>query len=163
MEIAELPPDLSFPRLAETPEDLSFSFELKRAAIGPHVARKWGWDDDYQMAVHRRHLAEKPFLAIRRDGERIGTVSLSATEAFVRFGEFYLSPDRHRSGLGTRILKHCLAAADAVGLPVRLEYLKWNPVGSLYKRHGFEVVGETDFHWLMERPFHDVGTHNLGR
>ena len=152
MQITALAPDLLFPQLAGTPEDLLFSFEMKRAAIGPRVERKWGWDDDYQMEVHRHHFAEKPFFAIQRKGKRIGTVSLFAAKAFVRFGEFYLAPTSQRTGLGTRILKHCLAIADDVRMPVRLEYLKWNPVGSLYKRHGFEVVGETDIHWLIERP-----------
>jgi hypothetical protein len=38
-----------------------------------------------------------------------------------------------------------------MGLPMRLRYLKWNPVGSLYRREGFRQVGETDIHFLMER------------
>jgi GNAT superfamily N-acetyltransferase len=69
----------------------------------------------------------------------------------IRFGEFYLFPDRHGKELGTRVLRHCLSLADEQGLPVRLEHLKWNPVATLYRRHGFAVVGETESHWLMER------------
>jgi GNAT superfamily N-acetyltransferase len=69
----------------------------------------------------------------------------------IRFGELYLFPGRQRRGLGSRVLAHCLALADAQRAPVRLEYLKWNPVGTLYRRHGFVVVGETAVHWLMER------------
>jgi GNAT superfamily N-acetyltransferase len=64
----------------------------------------------------------------------------------------YLFPESQRRGLGSRILKHCLGLADRKGRPVKLEYLKWNPVGALYQRHGFIVVRETDSHWLMERP-----------
>lgn len=152
MQIPDLAPDLRFPCLAQTPDDLTFSFEMKRAALGPHVERKWGWNDEYQFAVHSQHFAEKPFFAIERQGERLGTVSLFEQDAFLRFGEFYLVPSSQGTGLGTRILQHCLELADALTLPVRLEYLKWNPVGSLYRRHGFEVTGETDIHWLMERP-----------
>ncbi len=65
--------------------------------------------------------------------------------------DFYLLPEYHRRGLGTKILRHCLSVADAMSLPVRLRYLKWNPVGSLYRRNGFREIGETDIHFLMER------------
>ena len=35
---------------------------------------------------------------------------------------------------------------------VRLEYLKWNPAGSLYLRNGFVRTHETDIHVFLERP-----------
>lgn len=34
MNIPDLPPDLSFPKLGTSPEDQEFAFEVKRAAIG---------------------------------------------------------------------------------------------------------------------------------
>lgn len=79
-------------------------------------------------------------------------MSLFRPDTFVRFGEFYLVPASQRTGLGARTLMHCPETADALRLPVRLEYLRWYPVGPLYERHGFEVIGETETHWLMERP-----------
>jgi hypothetical protein len=42
--------------------------------------------------------------------------------------------------------------ADERPLPVRLEYLKWNPAGSLYLRNGFVRTHETDIHVFLERP-----------
>src|SRR5271168_2023121 len=54
--------------------------------------------------------------------------------------------------LGTRILKHASAHADAVYLPVRLEYLKWNPVGRLYLRNGLRPTHETEIHVFLELP-----------
>src|SRR5215213_629953 len=55
-----------------------------------------------------------------------------------------LLSELHRQSLGTKTLQHCLALTDEACLPVRLEYLKWNPVGTLYKRHGFRTIGESD-------------------
>jgi hypothetical protein len=49
------------------------------------------------------------------------------------------------------ILSDFLKECDRTKRPVRLEYLKWNPVGSLYKRHGFEIVAENDIHYFMVR------------
>ena len=152
MQLDPAPPDLLFPRLKASLADLRFSFGVKRAALGPYIIQKWGWDDDYQLAVHTRHFEKKPFCAIEHRGSRVGTISCWEMEGFIRLGEFYLFPSEQRNGLGTRILTHCLQIADSRRLPVRLEYLKWNPVGALYRRHGFGVTGETEIHWLMERP-----------
>ena len=152
MNIPPLSADLNFRLLTNSAEDFAFSFEVKKAAMGQHIAEKWGWDEEYQLKVHLDHLSKKPFFAIQRNTERIGTLSWMLEEGFIRFGEFYIFPQEQQRGLGTSVLKHCLGIADKMNLPVRLEYLKWNPVGSLYKRHGFEIIGETHNHWLMERP-----------
>ncbi|MDP2329119.1 MAG: GNAT family N-acetyltransferase [Reyranella sp.] len=104
------------------------------------------------MRLHADRFRDKPFHRVLHDGKAVGTVSLMCLDDCARFGEFYLFPEFQRHGVGSRILRHCLDIADALTLPVRLEYLKWNPVGSLYRRHGFAVTGETDIHWLMERP-----------
>jgi GNAT superfamily N-acetyltransferase len=95
---------------------------------------------------------EKPLARIVWRDRAVGTVSLMRLATHVRFGEFYLLPEFQRLGLGSRILRHCLQLSDAASLPVRLEHLKWNPVGTLYRRHGFVVTGDTEIHWLMERP-----------
>ncbi|MCK1544822.1 GNAT family N-acetyltransferase [Bradyrhizobium sp. 179] len=151
MDIPALSTDLNFRRLTNSAEDFAFSFEVKRAAMGPHIAERWAWDENYQRMVHRDHFGEKPFFAIQRNETKIGTLSFMQGDAYIQFGEFYILPHEQRRGLGTIILRHCLGLADKAGLPVRLEYLKWNPVGSLYKRNGFEIIGETGMHWLMER------------
>ena len=101
--------------------------------------------------MHKERFDEKPFFKIIRDGCEIGTLSLMRDTDHLRFGEFYLLPAHQRQGHGTRVLRHCLALADEQALPVELEYLKWNPVGSLYRRHGFVAIGETSTHWLMRR------------
>jgi GNAT superfamily N-acetyltransferase len=145
-------PDVQFEALPGDEDGFQFSFAVKRAALGPYVVERWGWDDDFQRGVHRARLREKPFFLIVHQGRAVGTLSVLQAADHVRFGEFYLLPEYQRRGLGSRILRHCLSVADQLGLPVRLEYLKWNPVGSLYRRHGFESIGQTDIHWHMERP-----------
>ncbi|WP_161941208.1 GNAT family N-acetyltransferase [Pseudovibrio axinellae] len=69
----------------------------------------------------------------------------------IRFGEFYLFPHFQRQGIGSQVLTHCLIVADELKLPVKLEYLYWNPVGSLYRRCGFRETGHSEIHCLMER------------
>lgn len=150
-DLPPLKPDIAFSLLPTTEEAFRASFEIKRDAMAEHVIKYWGWAEDIQSQIHRKHFETKPFFQIDREGVCVGTVSILPSTDHVRFGEFYLLGRYRGNGLGTRILKHCLAFADEKGLPVRLEYLKWNPVGTLYLRHGFSVTGETDIHYLMQR------------
>lgn len=150
--LRDLAPNIRFEPLPNTAEGFEFSFSAKRLALGPYIVERWGWDETYQRAVHVDRLTNKPFYHIIRDDLAIGTLSFASQLDHIRFGEFYLLPDYQRQGIGTLVLTHCIAQSDMLGLPMRLEHLKWNPVGKLYRRHGFTAVGETDTHWLLERP-----------
>lgn len=132
--------------------DFEFAFEAKRLALGPYVAERWGWDDQLQREIHSRRWRERLWFVIEHKGERAGTVAIEEETGHMQFGEFYLLPAFQRQGIGTQVLLSALASADAQAIPVRLEHLKWNPVGTLYRRHGFEIVSETDSHYYLERP-----------
>jgi GNAT superfamily N-acetyltransferase len=147
-----LPPDIRFELLPKTPAASEWAFEIKRAAIGPHIIARWGWDEQFLKDFHERRFRECPLSSIVQDDNAIGTVALTKFPDCIQLDEFYLLPPFHRRGLGTRILLHCLSLANELSAPVRLRYLKWNPVGSLYRRHGFHEVGQTDIHYLMLRP-----------
>lgn len=120
MDLPDLPPDYAFPRLPRTQEASDFAFEAKREAMGPHIRRRWPWDEAFQRGLHQRRVEDKPFFLITRAGQSIGTLSLMVMPDHVRFGEFYLLPALHGQGSGTAILRHCLALADALALPVLL-------------------------------------------
>ena len=159
--LSPLPPDLSFQPLATGPEAFEFSFAVKKEALGPHIRARWAWDEAYQRQTHRARLAQKPFFAILRRGCPIGTLSWIVETDHARFGEFYLLQEFQNKGIGTRILKHTLAEADGLGLPVRLEFLKWNPAGRLYLRHGFRSTHESDIHIFAERTPPAAGREEL--
>lgn len=150
MLLPPLPPDLEFPPLPKTEDGVAFSFAVKKAALGPYVAHKWGWEDGAQMRHHRERLKELSPLQILRGREAIGTLSLTRADDHLRLDEFYLLPPHQHQGIGTRVLRHCAAAAAGLSLPLRLRYLKWNPVGALYRRAGFIQTGETEILRLME-------------
>jgi GNAT superfamily N-acetyltransferase len=152
LSIPPLEPDMRFDLLSPSKESFEFSFAAKKEALGPYICARWPWDETYQREIHRAHIAEKPFFCILQGGNAIGTLSWLVCPDYVRFGEFYLLKAYRSQGTGTRILKHAVALADSMHLPVRLEYLKWNPVGRLYLRHGFQPTHETDTHVFLEHP-----------
>jgi len=131
--------------------EFDFAFQAKRDAIGPHVCVRWGWDETWQLEHHRGRWESKPWQIVLLDSQRIGTVSIDIQPSHLQFGEFYiLAPWRNR-GLGTGVLCRALSVADDKGIETRVEYLKWNPVASLYRRHGFAVYAENDTHYFLRR------------
>jgi len=132
-------------------EDFEFAFEAKRDAIGPHVTARRGWDEAFQLEHHQRRWREKPWQIIVFDQKTVGTVSVDVQPTHLQFGEFYILQNYRGQGLGTRVLAQVLQLADDHKLETRLEYLKWNPVASLYARHGFSIVGENEIHYFLAR------------
>jgi RimJ/RimL family protein N-acetyltransferase len=117
-----------------------------------HIMVKWGWDEAFQRKHHQLRWNAKPWQIVEVGDEPVGTVTIHWLPTHLQFGEFYLSSAVRNRGLGTQVLKQVLAQADARRLECRLEYLKWNPVASLYARHGFHVVAENDIHFFAVRP-----------
>src|ERR671911_593120 len=124
MDIPDLPPDLSFDRLSQTPEAMDFAFEVKRAAIGPHIIARWGWDEAFQRTFHEQRFRNTPLSRIMLKGQAVGTIALTALADHLRLDEFYLLPPHQGQGLRTRILPLFLAAAAPRKPPLRLRYLK---------------------------------------
>lgn len=135
-------------------DDFEFAFEAKRDALGPHVAAKWGWNEELQRQTHRVRWDEKPWQVILLGAESIGTVSIHWQQTHLQFGEFYLLSAYRGRGTGSSLLKEVLSEADRRGVETRLEWLKWNPVGSLYLRHGFRVTSENEIHFYACRRPH---------
>jgi GNAT superfamily N-acetyltransferase len=132
-------------------QDFDLAYAFKIDAMKEHITAKWAWDEDFQLTHHRRRWNEKPWQMILFHGEPVGTVSVDWLSTHLQFGEFYIASAYRGRGLGTFILNHVLSRADENNVEARLEYLKWNPVSSLYLRHGFRVVGENEVHYFAVR------------
>ncbi len=130
--------------------DWETTYRIKRIAHGPVVAEKWGWDDTLQRDFHNKHWQTYPFSLVYYGDELIGTVSILDNNDHWVFGDFNIVPEFQKKGLGTKILSKVLADAKSKNIPVRLCYLKWNRVGSLYRKMGFTEIGEREFHYDME-------------
>lgn len=157
MLLPDRPPDLHFEPVPRSEDGLNLFVTVKKAALGPHSARQWVWDDAQQKEMAWHESQVRTCLQVQRGKDFIGVVALKRTEDCIILDEFYLLPEHHNQGIGTRILRHCIAVCSELGLPIRLRYMKWNPVASLYERHGFVRIGETEFHWLVERPVQATG------
>ena len=138
--------------MTKNPEDFEYALRMKREALGPHIAERWGWDDALQRTQQAGSWQALSFFRIMRDGAAIGAVSLEEADSHLTLIGLYILPAFQGKGSGTQVLRQVVFDAAARGLPVRLRCLKWNPALSLYRRHGFLVIGETETHFQMERP-----------
>lgn len=86
---------------------------------------------------------------ITKDGIDIGFYNGELLEDTYEIGNICIIPEYQNRGIGTAILKDILDANK--DRTVTLQYFKKNPVGRLYERLGFKVVGETKFHYQMSR------------
>ncbi|MGV3707412.1 MAG: GNAT family N-acetyltransferase [Gemmatimonas sp.] len=132
--------------------DQEFAFRVKHAALGTYVDQVWGWDDAFQRHFLALDWAANRPSIVMCDAEAIGTLEVVAHADHLYVGEFYLLPTWQRRGLGSQLLRDIVARAAREHLPIRLQFLKINPVRSLYERHGFQIVGETSTHYLAECP-----------
>lgn len=126
--------------------DFEFAYQVGKLALGPYVVELFGpWVDE----SHRRQLTER--LTPERNHQIIiettaageDAVGLSSHQWFddhLALHELYLLPRVHNRGLGSQLVRHFQAEAQARGLAIHLRVLANNPARRLYLRLGFEVV-----------------------
>lgn len=143
---------MSFRLRAGVAEDLEFLWRLHRAAMGPHVERAFGSQDEQawrDRVVGRTDPTVHEIVEVT--GKPVGCQWIRAHEGELELVRLYLLPEAQGMGIGTRLVASLCERADREGLLVRLRVLQVNPARRLYERHGFSVVEETDSHFLMRR------------
>ena len=138
-------------RRQATHQDSDFVYFTKKEALGPYVEQTWGWDEQFQQKYHRKDFDPSQIEILQSAGEDIGVLAVTRTSSEIQINEIYIVPRFQRRGFGTHILQAIIEESSSQKLPIRLQFLKVNPVRSLYERLGFKVVGETEHHYLMER------------
>jgi SAM-dependent methyltransferase len=132
--------------------DREFLRRLHHACFRPWVEPIWGWDeaDQDRRFAAAFTLAGRSIVEVR--GEPAGTLRTSVAGGELLLAEIAVAPEHQGRGIGARLLRGVLAAADRAGQPVRLQVLRTNPARRLYERHGFAVETELPERFVMVRP-----------
>lgn len=148
-------------RRLERAEDALFLFELFRDA---HDALLAGLDPALrdvllrqqcagQTMTYRARYPRASFDIVEHDRTAIGRIVEDRASNAITIVDIALVASWRGRGIGTQLLRDCLAFADAVGLPARLRVGVGNSgARRLYERLGFAVVARTDVDLAMERP-----------
>jgi len=142
-----------------TDDDLPFLAELYASTRREEVAQT-GWPAETQEAFLRQqheaqhrhytlHYAAAEWLVIERGGQPVGRLCLLDKPDDLHIVDISLLPHARGQGLGGAILEDILDAARELGKGVAIHVEINNPALSLYRRLGFEVVGDAGIHHLM--------------
>lgn len=157
-----------------TPDDLDFLHRLY-ASTRLEELRQTGWtaaqqEDFLRFQFHAQHsyyqqqFPDARFDLVLHDGEPIGRLYLDRRRDEHRLIDIALLPEHRGSGLGSRLMKEVLAAAEAEGKMVRIHVEHNNPAMRLYRRLGFRRIEDQGVYHLMEwRPPAPGGAPEEGR
>ncbi|MEV0533217.1 GNAT family N-acetyltransferase [Kitasatospora sp. NPDC050463] len=127
--------------------------ELRAVVLRPDLERLGRYDEHRVRRRLRDSFSTRWTSIVLVDGAFAGSVTVRPAERGGRLLEhFYLAPQHQGRGLGSAVLRRVLAAADAVGDPVRLDVLQGSPARRLYERHGFIPESEDPIDVRLLRP-----------
>jgi GNAT superfamily N-acetyltransferase len=132
-----------------TEADYAWLRWLHHATMRESVEGIWGWDGARQDAFFQEHFDPTRCQIVQVGGCDVGLIEVDWTQADVFLANIQVTPDRHGSGLGTRLIRDLQEQARRAGRAVALQVNRANRARSLYARLGFEVIGETDTHFRM--------------
>ncbi|MEV7598612.1 GNAT family N-acetyltransferase [Kitasatospora sp. NPDC089797] len=135
------------------PEDLDPIVDLKAQVMRADLERLGRWDPDRSRERVRKSFSPRHTSVLQVDGAFAGCVTIRPDTSGGRHLElFYLAPHLQGRGLGTAVLRHLLADADAAGEAVHLVVLRGSAARRLYERHGFTVAAEDPIDVTLHRP-----------
>jgi ribosomal protein S18 acetylase RimI-like enzyme len=144
------PPSYSLRRA--TGADFEFLHDLHWATMKTYVHDTWGWDEPAQERMFAERFEPARYHLILVDDTVVGALAVERQESSIVIEDIKLLPSFQSRGLGSTIIQDVLDEAAARNMPVHLQVLKVNPAHRLYRRLGFEVIGETETHWQMCSP-----------
>ena len=86
---------------------------------------------------------------IELNGKRVGMMKVVKYPSYQELVQIQFSPSHQNQGLGTRLLKQMIDAAERADKAIALSVLKVNPAKRLYERLGFEVIEEVTHSYRM--------------
>ena len=131
----------------------NFVYEVKKEAYKKYVEENFGqWDEEVQKEYFDKFIndVKENAYIIEFQNKDIGFYNGEILEnGDYEIGNICIIPEYQGKGIGTKILKDIIK--QNIERDIKLQYFKQNPVGKLYQRLGFILVGEGEYHYKMEK------------
>jgi GNAT superfamily N-acetyltransferase len=115
-----------------------------------YIEQVYGWNEEDQEHYFRGSFHPQEIHVIQVDGKDAGMYVYDADEdGEVLLKRIEVLPEYQGQGIGSYIIKRLIGRAKKEGRDLRLHVFKINPARQLYSRLGFEVVHETETHYVM--------------
>ena len=136
-----------------TDDYYNFVYEVKKEVYKKYVEQNYGrWDEKNQKEYFDnfiKSVKENSYI-IEYDEKEIGFYNGQIIEnGDYEIGNICIIPEYQRKGIGTKILKDVIEKNKE--RTIKIQYFKQNPVGKLYEKLGFVFIGETKYHYQMEK------------
>ena len=126
--------------------------ELRAAAMRASLEPLGRYDPQRSRQRLRDNFDPVRTYGIELDGRRIGFYAVGPADGALRLDHLYLLPAECGQGLGSQVMRHIIAQADAAGLALRVGALRGSDANRFYRRHGFVQVAETEWDIDYLRP-----------
>ena len=128
-----------------------FIYQTKKDAYKKYVEEYWEkWNEENQRKYYENFIntVNNDTWIIQLNGKDIGFYNgITLEDGSYEIGNICIISEYQRKGIGTQLLKDIIEIHK--GQNIHIQFFKSNPVGNLYKRLGFEVLGETEYHYQM--------------
>lgn len=142
---------MNLARRPATESDTDFARQVHHRAYREVVERQFGpWVEDEQDRFFAGDWAGGGFEIVLCDGTPCGYVCVEDRGDDVLVRELVLLPEFQGHGVGTAILREVIDLARSRRVRVRLGTFYQNRAVALYRRLGFQEIGRTQTHVLME-------------
>ncbi len=138
---------MKFVQVNETDRDALF--HLHKQALGPYVDQIFGWDDLEQERLFVQKFDPPANKWIVVDGIKVGVVKYRDDDDHFYIDNIEIYPKYQGEGYGSAAINSVLSDAGKRDVHVDLQVFKINPAARLYKRLGFQKIGETERHFQM--------------
>ena len=131
--------------------DYDFLLALRSETMGRYAEKIYSWDEDTQEEYFRKTFKPKDMKIIQCAGTDVGMCYVVEEDECYSIKRMEILPEYQNRGIGTEILRKILKRAEQEDKTVRLRVFKINPARRFYERHGFQITGETETHYYMEK------------
>ena len=149
----------SFALRSIRPEDHDFLFRVYVGTRLDELALT-DWDEAQKQAFltqqfeaqhhhYQTHYQGAQFDLILLDDQPIGRLYVARWREEIRIMDIALLPDYRNRGIGSGLLRDLLEEAAVTGKRLTIHVERYNPALRLYRRMGFEPVGETGVYLLL--------------
>lgn len=133
-----------------TINDADFFYQVKKTVLKGYIEKIWGWNEDFQLQFHKENYNFLTTYIIQSGKTSIGVVEIKEEEKRIFICSLYVLPAWQGKGIGSGIISRYINKASCAKKRVELEVLKLNVNAiRLYKRLGFEIIGEDDSKFFM--------------
>ncbi len=140
-------------------EDREFLFRVYAGTRAEELALT-NWDQAQKQAFltqqfeaqhhhYQTHYQGAQFDLILLDGQPIGRLYVARWREEIRIMDIALLPDYRNRGIGSGLLRDLLEEAAVTGKRLTIHVERYNPALRLYRRVGFEPIGETGVYLLL--------------